>query len=88
MRLDQSPSFRKVATPWHDSNLFHAIVALLMLVVFLFGNIGFRITLDNEAYWGYRWVPLLVMILSGLVLAINLTRLTFRLLRRFSEDTD
>ena len=86
MKLDQSPSFRKTATPWHDSNLFCAVITVVMAVVFFFGNVGLRYTLENEAYWDYRWVPIGLMVASGILVTTNLTRLVVRFVRRKSDD--
>jgi len=88
MKLDQSPSFRKAVTPWHDSKLFCAIISLLMALVFFFGDIGARFALEHEEYRAYRWVPLVLMVLSGVVLAVNLTRLLVHIIRRPPENDE
>ena len=88
MKLDQGPSFRKAVTPWHDSNFFCIIITLCMALVFFFGNVGFRYALDHEEYWAYRWVPLVLMVASAIILTTNLTRLILRFLRRPSDDDD
>ena len=88
MKLDQGPSFRKTARSWYESTTFYVVISLFMILVFLFSNIGFRYTIAHEEYWDYRWVPLILMILSTVVVVTNLTRLIIRLIKRASEDDD
>jgi uncharacterized membrane protein len=86
MKLDQNPSFRKVLIPWYDSDLFCIIISVFMALVFGFSRVGFRVALEQEEYQGHCWVPLVLMVLSGIVLAINLIRVLTRLARRRGEE--
>lgn len=86
MKLDQNPSFRKVLLPWYDSDLFCIILSVFMALVFAFSGVGFRVALEQEEYQGHCWVPLALMVLSGILLAINLIRVLTRMVRRRGEE--
>jgi len=45
MKLDPNPSFRKVPVPWHGSDAFCLVIAMIMAVVFVFARIGLRLTM-------------------------------------------
>jgi hypothetical protein len=86
MKLDQNPSFRRVLLPWYDSDLFCIIISIFMALVFGFSGVGFRVALEQDEYQGHCWVPLVLMVLSGIVLAINLIRVLTRMVRRRGEE--
>ena len=88
MKLDSTPSFRKVVIPWHHSDLFCMVICVLMALVFSFGRIGLRLASQIESYHSHGWVPILLMILSGVVLAANMIRILIRMVRRRSEEDD
>jgi uncharacterized membrane protein len=88
MKLDQGPSFRKIVKPWYESTAFYAVISVFMVLVFLFSNVGFHYTLTHEQYWSYRWIPLILMALSTVVVVINLTRLILRIIKRVSEEEE
>ncbi len=82
MQLDQNPSFRKIVIPWHDSDLFYIVICIFMTFVFLFSKVGLRLALEHARHQEHAWVPLVLMALSGMVLASNLIRLSIRMVRR------
>jgi len=88
MKLAQNPSFRKVVIPWHDSDLFCIAFSVIMALVFSFGRIGLRLASEIEEYHGYGWVPILLMVLSGIVLAANIIRILTRMVSRRSEEDE
>jgi hypothetical protein len=88
MRLDHNPFFRKVVIPWHDSDLFCMIMSVLMALVFSFSRVGIRIASEVEDYHSHGWVPMLLMILSGIVLAANIIRILTRMVRRRDEEEE
>lgn len=85
MKLHQNPSFRKVVLPWYDSDLFCIVISIFMAMVFFFSGIGIRVALENAEYQGHDWVPLVLMVLSGVVLATNVIRVLIRMVRRRTE---
>ena len=85
MKLHQNPSFRKVVIPWYDSDLFCIVICICMAVVFLFSGVGVRVALEHEKYQEHGWVPLVLMVLSGIVLATNVIRVLIRMVRRREE---
>jgi hypothetical protein len=40
------------------------------------------VALEHDEFQGHSWVPLVLMVLSGIVLAINLIRVLTRMVRR------
>jgi uncharacterized membrane protein len=88
MKLDQNPFFRKAVIPWHDSDLFCILICIFMTFVFLFSKVGFRLALENARYQEHAWVPLVLMVLSGIVLASNLIRLSIRMVRRRVTESE
>ena len=88
MKLDQNPSFRKVVVPWHQSDLFCIVMSVFMALVFLFSRVGLQLAARHEEFQGYGWVPQVLMVLSGIVLATNLIRILTRMVRRQSEENE
>ena len=88
MKLAQNPSFRKIVVPWHDSDLFCIVVSVFMVIAFSFGRVGLRLATESEKYHGYSWLPVVLMVLSGIVLATNLVRVLTRMVRRRSEEDE
>ena len=85
MRLDQYPVFRRVIVPWYDSEMACLILIVLMSLVFILGFAGLSVAQENEIFQGYLWVPVLVMLLSGIVVASITVRLIKRYLHRYSK---
>lgn len=85
MKFDQNPFFRKVPIAWHDSDLFCIVVCILMALVFSFARIGLRLTSQIDQYHDYGWLPMLLMLLSGIILATNIIRILTRMARRRSD---
>ena len=85
MRLDQNPTFRKVIVPWYDSETACFIVIVLMFLVFMFGFAGTSVASENSAYSGYIWVPVLLMVMSGVVIVSTTARLIRRYIYRYSK---
>ncbi len=81
MKTQQNPSFRKVFSPWHESDLFCLAISLFAALVFYFSLVGVSVALESDAYQTHCWVPIALMLLSGSLLAINL----FRVLRRMTS---
>jgi uncharacterized membrane protein len=85
MRPNQNPLFRKVIAPWYDSEIACVIVIVFMMLVLCFGGIGMLTALDNPAYQGHAWVPLLLMLMSFFVLISTAVRLVGRNRRRYAK---
>jgi hypothetical protein len=86
MKLNQNPSFRRVVIPWYDSDLFRLLISVFTALVFCFSTIGVSVGLKNEQYHEHCWVPLLLMVLSGIVLAVNLIRILTGIVNRHAEE--
>ncbi len=82
MKLDQNPVFRKIIVPWYDSGPVCWGVIFVMVAVFLFGISGVGVTRDNPEYRNHIWVPLVLILLSGIVAVATFLRLTRRYLHR------
>jgi hypothetical protein len=86
MRLDQNPFFRKVIVPWYDSEAACWVVIVFAGLVFLFALTGSSIAYGHPEYHRYRWVPMLLMAMSGGVIISTSVRLFKRYLHRYSKS--
>jgi hypothetical protein len=82
MPSDKSPVFRKEIIPWYHSKTVCWISIAFMLFVFLFGLAGISVAREHQQYLGYVWVPVVLVVLSGGVIAINI----IRLIRRYTSS--
>ncbi len=64
MRLDPNPMFRRVITPWYDSNAACWIMLAVMLAVALFSWAGIAVARYVPEYNQHTWVPVLMLVLS------------------------
>jgi len=88
MKLDHHRSFKKTVTRWHETGLFCLVVSLFTAIVFFFAKVGFDFAQSHEEYNRYRWVPVVLMVLSGILLATNLVRLLAHLITRPPEEDE
>jgi hypothetical protein len=86
MKLQKSPSFRQVATAWHDSDPFCFIISVFAAVVFYFSVAGVSVALENPVYRSHSWVPITLVFLSGILLTTNFFRMLRRIVRRPTEE--
>ncbi len=85
MRLEKNPVFRKVIVPWYDSETLCFMLVFLMFLVFLFSVVGILVAGEKTEYLGYVWVPILIVVMSGIVIISITIRLVGRYFKRFSE---
>jgi hypothetical protein len=78
MQIEKSHSFRKVISPWSDSDTACLIKVIVSFVVVLFGIDGIKVARQVDAYHDYVWVPVLLFSLSATVFVTNLTRIVKR----------
>jgi hypothetical protein len=78
MRLDPNPLFRKVITPWYDSNAVCGLLLVVMVAVAFFSIIGWVTARQNVSYHGYTWVPVTLLVLSLAVIVSVIVRLIHR----------
>ncbi len=86
MRLDENPLFRKVPVPWYDSTLACVLVVAAMGGIVFFSLTGMVVAFEQSQYQEYVWMPLVVLVLSGLVLLTTIARLLRRHLARYFQD--
>ncbi|NVL90076.1 MAG: hypothetical protein HWN69_03630 [Desulfobacterales bacterium] len=86
MKLHKNPSFRKVIIPWYDSDLFCLVISICAAFVFYFSTAGISLALENDPYRHYCWVPIVLMLFSGILLATNLFRILSRMVSRSTEE--
>ncbi|RLB82494.1 MAG: hypothetical protein DRH17_05625 [Deltaproteobacteria bacterium] len=86
MKLHRNPSFRKVVTPWYDSDLFCLVISIFAASVFYFSTIGISVALEHQQYQRYCWVPIVLMLLSGILLVTNLFLILSRMVHRRAEE--
>lgn len=85
MRIDQNPVFRKTIVPWYDSESVCIGVIVFMLIVFLFGFVGILVAREKVEYYGYVWIAVLLVVMSGIVIFSTTIRLIKRHSRRYSK---
>ncbi|MBW2171896.1 MAG: hypothetical protein JRF69_07940 [Deltaproteobacteria bacterium] len=86
MKLQKNPSFRQVATVWHNSDPVCFIMSVFAAVVFYFSLAGVSVALENHAYKSHCWVPITLMFLSGILMITNFFRMLRRIVRRPTEE--
>lgn len=86
MKLHKNPSFRKVILPWYDSDLFCLVISICAALLFYFSTTGISLALEDDLYRRYCWVPIMLMLFSGTLLATNLFRILSRMVSRSSEE--
>lgn len=86
MKLDQNPVFRKIIVPWYDSAPVCWVLIVTMIVVFLFGISGIDVIQKSPEYRNHIWVPLMLIILSGLVGISTFLRLSRRYFHRTASS--
>lgn len=74
----KSPVFRKAIIPWYHSKTAYGISIAFMLLVFLFGLAGISVAREKIQYNGYIWVPIVLVVSSGALVIINISRLIRR----------
>jgi NhaP-type Na+/H+ or K+/H+ antiporter len=84
MRLKQNPLFRRVITPWYDSEAACWTVIVLMVAVLLFALAGLQVALQEPDYHKHVWMPVMLLLLSGGVVVSTLVRLIRRYSNRYS----
>jgi len=86
MKLDKNPLFRKVVSPWYDSDFFCLMISIFAGHVLYFSTVGISVALKHQQYQGYCWVPITLMSLSGILLVANLFRILSRMISRSTEE--
>jgi len=84
MKLDQNPVFRKIIVPWYDSGPLCGILLVVMIAVFLFALTGIDVIQGRPEYHQHIWIPVLLIVMSGLV-AVSIS---LRLIRRYLYRVD
>jgi len=81
MRLDSNPIFRKMITPWYDSNTACWILITVLMGLAIFSWTGIRVALAHGDYQAYAWVPGMLLALCLLV-AVSVV---YRMIRRLYD---
>ncbi len=86
----QYTPFKKALTPWYDTDAVCYLTIVIMVIVLLCSCAGISVTNKIDDYNGYVWVPVLLMVLSGLVMLSTIIRLIkryfFRSQNRYLKD--
>ena len=78
MQLDQNPSFRKLITPWYDSNFSCWCLIVFMILVLAFALTGILVGLSMPEFHKHVWFP---TFLGGLSLFL-IIKIFYRLKKR------
>ncbi len=87
MRLESKPVYRKIIAPWYDSEALCFCVIALMLLVLSFSIAGISIASAAPVWSAYRWVPVLLAVLSAWVFFTTSVRLISRLVAKRSDES-
>jgi hypothetical protein len=79
MSLGKAPVFRKIITPWYDSDIACYIVIASMIGIIVFGIAGVSVALENQEYRDYLWLPIFLIFLCAVVTLSS----TLRIIRRY-----
>jgi hypothetical protein len=82
MGVEKSTVHRKKTAPWYDSESACIVLILFMFLVFWFSLLGVMEAFDTVEYIDFVWVPVLLMVMSGGVIASTI----FRMIRHISEE--
>lgn len=85
--MDPKPVYRKVISPWYDSEPLCVWVIVLMLAVFLFACAGISVAGSHPFWSSYIWVPILLAGLSLWVLFTTSVRLIKRMMEKRSNES-
>ena len=83
MQIDKSPFFRKPFIPWYAGSTACLIKAFLMFLTAVFAIDGIKVAGQVAAYKNYFWVPLVLLVLSAGIFAVNI----IRFINLFSGDS-
>lgn len=86
MRLDSKPVYRKVISPWYDSESLCFCVIMLMSLVLLFSIVGISVAGAHPVWSVYMWVPVFLAGLSAWVLFTTTVRLVRRLMDKRAAE--
>jgi hypothetical protein len=78
MPSDKNPVFRKAIIPWYHSKTAYSILIIFMLLVFLFGLAGISVARANVQFTDHIWVPITLVIFSGIIIMVSIIRLIRR----------
>jgi len=87
MPSKKDPVFRKAVIPWYRSSKVYVFAIIFLLMVFLFGITGMSVAREIEAYSGYIWVPVLLVVTSAVMIITTAYRLIKRYSTRSSENS-
>ena len=85
--MDPKPVYRKVISPWYDSEPLCVWIIVLMLGVFLFACAGISVAGSRTFWSSYIWIPILLAGLSLWVLFTTSVRLVRRLIANRSNES-
>ncbi|QTA78887.1 Uncharacterized protein dnl_11340 [Desulfonema limicola] len=81
MQIENGAAHKKNEIPWYDSETICLITLIFLYFVFFFGISGISVVREYHEYYKHIWVPVLLMIMSG----ITIISITLRLIGRFFQ---
>lgn len=78
MDIDSNPFFRRIITPWYDSNTACWTVIIFMVPLLFFAITGLKIALTTPDSKPHIWVPSLLTGLSCFIVSSTATRMIKR----------
>jgi hypothetical protein len=83
--VGSKPVYRKVISPWYDSEPLCIGIIVMMLGVFLFACAGISVAGSQASWSHYLWIPIILAGLSLWVLFTTSVRLARRLIEKRSN---
>ncbi|MBW2569538.1 MAG: hypothetical protein JRD93_10675 [Deltaproteobacteria bacterium] len=85
MSFNQNPLFRKIIIPWYDSEMVCFIMIAFMFFVLIFSVTGILVAYEKVEYSEHIWLPIILVIMSGLVIVSTAIRLIKRYLQQLPK---
>jgi len=85
MSIDQHVVHRKVFSPWYDTDSVCVAALMFTVLVGVFCLAGISVCDENAAFQNYIWIPVLLMVLSGILFVSIFIRLAKRYVVRYQN---
>jgi hypothetical protein len=82
VQIEQSPLFRKKISHWYESRIVCFFLIIFMDAVFMFSAAGVTTARDISEYQRYIWLPIFLMLMSGVVML----SLSLRIIRELIQE--
>jgi len=82
---DNSAFFKKTIMPWYQSDGMCILKAFIMIFLIIFSIIGIQVANTLPKWYGFKGVPVCLLILSVFIFVMNIGRLIHRRMQAQSK---